>query len=220
MVNRFGKDVDMVDRAIPMTFSALLRLLFGVVGTLVAIIYTSPIFIAVIIPLALIYWFVQDLYVATSRQLKRLESNTRSPIYSLFSETLSGVSTIRAFNLNDKFIYDNEANVDRNQGCYQQSIAATRWLSIRLGMLGNVIVLFAALFAVLSRDSLDPGLVGLSLNYASQITMTLDFLIRQTSQVETNMVSKEIRTIFRLLLDQFLMILGECRKNQRVSRWN
>ncbi len=56
----------------------------------------------------------------------------------------------------------------------------SRWLAIRLEMLGNIIVLFAALFAVVSRDSIDPGLVGLSLSYASQITMSLNFLIRQT----------------------------------------
>ena len=70
-------------------------------------------------------------------------------------------------------------------------LTATRWLTIRLEMLGNIITLFAALFAVLGRDTLDPGIVGLSLTYASQITMTLNFLIRQTSQVETSMVSVE-----------------------------
>ncbi len=191
IVNRFAKDVDYVDRAIPMTFSALLRLGFSVIGTIVAICYTSPYFIAVIVPLSLVYWFVQNIYVKTSRQLKRLESNSRSPIYSLFGETLSGVSTIRAFNMERKFILDNEANVDHNQSCYHPNLAANRWLSIRLEMLGNIIILFAALFAVIQRDSLDPGLVGLSLSYASQITMMLNFLIRQTSQVETNMVSVE-----------------------------
>ena len=188
---RFAKDVDSIDRQIPMVFSALLRLLFSVIGTIGAIVYATPIFIAVIVPLALIYFFVQRIYVETSRQLKRLESNSRSPIYSLFGETLSGVSTIRAYNLEDKFIFDNERGVDRNQAAYLPNIAATRWLSIRLEMLGNIITLFAALFAVLGRDTLDAGLVGLMLNYASQITMTLNMLIRQTSQVETSMVSVE-----------------------------
>ena len=95
--------------------------------------------------------FVQKIYVATSRQLKRLESNSRSPIYSLFGETLSGVSTIRAYNLQHKFIHDNEKGVDRNQAAYLPNIAATRWLSVRLEMLGNIIVLFAALFAVIGQ---------------------------------------------------------------------
>ena len=191
VVQRFAKDVDWVDRNIPMIFQALIRLLFNVLGTIIAICVASPIFIVIIVPLTFLYWFVQQLYVASSRQLRRLESNSRSPIYSLFGEIISGVSTIRAYNLEHKFILDNQVNVDHNQACYLPSLAASRWLSIRLEMLGNIIILFAALFAVLGRGTLDPGLVGLSLNYASQITMSLNMLIQQTSQIETSMVSVE-----------------------------
>ena len=86
---------------------------------------------------------------------------------------------------------ENERKVDFSQKCYQPSIASNRWLSIRLEILGNVILLFAALFAVLGRDTLDPGVVGLSLSYATSITQTLNFLIRQSSQIETDMVSVE-----------------------------
>ena len=81
VVNRFAKDVDLVDQQIPVICQALFRLGFSVIGTVFAICYALPFFILVIIPLSLIYWFVQKLYVATSRQLKRLESNSRSPIY-------------------------------------------------------------------------------------------------------------------------------------------
>jgi ATP-binding cassette subfamily C (CFTR/MRP) protein 1 len=86
-----------------------------VAGTIVVISYTSPIFIAVFVPLSLLYWFVQNVYVATSRQLKRLESSTRSPIYSWFGEALNGVATIRAYGLQDKFTEELEQKVDLNQ---------------------------------------------------------------------------------------------------------
>ena len=202
IVNRFAKDVDYVDRQIPMTFGALIRLSFQVLGTVFVICFNSPIFIAVIIPLSFAYVFLQRVYVKSSRQLRRLESTSRSPIYSHFSETLSGVSTIRAYRLENRFVKEHEFRRDNNQVCYFFNINTQRWLSIRLEMLGNIIVLFAALFAVLGRGSMDPGLVGLTLTYASQVTMTFNFLISQTSQIENIMVSVERIYEYQDQLDQ------------------
>ena len=105
---------------------------FSVLGTFVAISYASPIFIALVIPIGLAYVIVQKIYVKTARQLKRLESAARSPIYSLFSETLSGLSTIRAYGLQDQFAKENEARLDYSQSCVQPNIVSTRWLSVRL----------------------------------------------------------------------------------------
>eukprot|EP00095_Tigriopus_kingsejongensis_P008533 maker-scaffold81_size397536-snap-gene-2.18 protein:Tk08533 transcript:maker-scaffold81_size397536-snap-gene-2.18-mRNA-1 annotation:"multidrug resistance-associated protein 1 isoform x4" len=191
ILNRFGKDVDAVDTNVPSNFNSICRLLFNTFGTIVVICATNPLFIVVFIPLFLAYWFIQKLYITTSRQLKRLNSIARSPIYSLFGETLSGVPTIKAFNLQDQLIKINESKVDTLQTTTYLNQAANRWLSVRLEMLGNVVILFAALFAVLGRDKVDPGEVGLSLSYATQITTFLTFLIRMMSMIENNMVSVE-----------------------------
>ena len=191
ILNRFAKDIDFVDLMIPSSFNSVTRLALGVLGTIAAISYASPFFLLFVIPLAAIYWYIQHIFVKTARQLKRLQSASRSPIYSHFSETLSGLPTIRAYNLEHRFMAENEEKLDFSQMSYQPNLVSNRWLSIRLEMLGNLIVLFAALFAVLGRDSLDPGVVGLSLTYASSVTNLLSFLIRQASQIETNMVSVE-----------------------------
>lgn len=66
------------------------------VSTLVVISISTPLFISVIIPIGVIYFFVQRFYVSTSRQLKRLDAVSRSPIYSHFSETLTGRDRGRA----------------------------------------------------------------------------------------------------------------------------
>jgi len=89
-----------------------------------------------------------------------------------------------------RFIDESENKVDFNQICYYPSIIANRWLAIRLEMVGNLIILFAALFAVMGKD-LSPGLVGLSVSYALQVTQTLNWLVRMTSDVETNIVAVE-----------------------------
>lgn len=70
----------------------------------------------------------QRFYVATSRQLKRLESVTRSPIYSHFEETLTGSTTIRAYSEQERFILDSEAKVDLNQVSYYPSIISNRYV--------------------------------------------------------------------------------------------
>lgn len=152
--------------------------------------YTTPIFMAVVLPIGLLYYFIQRFYVATSRQLKRLESVSRSPIYSHFGETITGVQAIRAFGEQDRFIKESEHKVDTNQVCYYPSIISNRWLAVRLEMVGNLIILFAALFSVLAKDQ-NAGLVGLSVTYSLQITQTLNWLVRMTSDVETNIVAVE-----------------------------
>ncbi|XP_055592513.1 multidrug resistance-associated protein 1-like isoform X3 [Uranotaenia lowii] len=191
ILSRFSKDVDVVDAHLPYRLSGVLYMVCEVVATLVVISISTPIFAAVILPIGILYWAVQRFYVATSRQLKRLESVSRSPIYSHFGESIQGAQTIRAYNLQERFIMESESRVDFNQVCYFPSIIANRWLAVRLEMVGNLIILFAALFAVLGRETMNAGLVGLSVSYALQITQTLNWLVRMTSDVETNIVAVE-----------------------------
>ncbi|XP_023935367.1 multidrug resistance-associated protein 1 isoform X2 [Bicyclus anynana] len=191
VLNRFSKDVDVLDNVLPMTLRGWTSCFFAVLGTLFVISFSTPIFIAVILPIGVIYYIIQRFYVATSRQLKRLESVSRSPIYSHFGESITGASTIRAYGVTQRFIEESERGVDHNQSCYYPSCIANRWLAVRLEMMGNLIIFFAALFCVLGRDTISAGLVGLSVSYALQITQTLNWLVRMTSEVETNIVAVE-----------------------------
>uniref|UniRef100_A0A8C2Z5V6 ATP-binding cassette, sub-family C (CFTR/MRP), member 2 n=1 Tax=Cyclopterus lumpus TaxID=8103 RepID=A0A8C2Z5V6_CYCLU len=191
VVNRFAKDIFTVDEAIPQSFRSWLLCLLGVVGTLFVICLATPFFTIIIIPLAVVYYFVQRFYVATSRQLRRLDSVSRSPIYSHFSETVSGLSVIRAYGHQDRFLKHNETTTDENLKSLYPWIVSNRWLAIRLEFLGNLVVFFAALFAVISRKTLDSGLVGLSISYALNVTQTLNWLVRMTSELETNIVAVE-----------------------------
>jgi ATP-binding cassette subfamily C (CFTR/MRP) protein 1 len=162
--------------------------------TLVVISWSTPVFVAFILPLGALYLYIQRYYLRTSRELKRLDSVSRSPIYAHFQESLSGMSTIRAYNQQKRFEMENEWRVDANLRAYYPSISANRWLAVRLEFLGSVIILAAAglaIVSVASHSGLTAGTVGLAMSYALQITQSLNWIVRQTVEVETNIVSVE-----------------------------
>lgn len=154
----------------------------------------SPAFIALIIPLMVLYLYIQKYYLRTSRELKRLDSVSRSPVFAHFQESLNGISTIRAYRQSQRFGKENEWRVDANLRAYFPSINANRWLAVRLEFIGSIIILAAAGFAVISVCSgsgLKAGIVGLAMSYALNITQSLNWIVRQTVEVETNIVSVE-----------------------------
>jgi len=191
IVNRFAKDVDVCDATLPGNLRSWLSTFANFIGTIVTIMTVVPLFILVILPVAVIFFFVQKFYVSTSRQLKRLESISRSPIYSHFGETITGSSTIRAFGKGKDFILQSEAKVDENQIAYYPSIIANRWLAVRLELLGNIVTLGAAMFVIFSPNVINPSQVGLVITYSLNITMVLNWLVRMTADVETNIVGVE-----------------------------
>ncbi|XP_057633187.1 ATP-binding cassette sub-family C member 2 [Chionomys nivalis] len=191
IVNRFAGDISTVDDLLPQTLRSWVMCLFGIISTLIMICMATPIFAVVIIPLGIIYVSVQVFYVATSRQLRRLDSVTKSPIYSHFSETVSGLPVIRAFQHQQRFLASSEKLVDINQKCVFSWITSNRWLAIRLELVGNLVVFFAALFLVIYKDTLTGEAVGFVLSNALNITQTLNWLVRMTSEAETNIVAVE-----------------------------
>lgn len=195
-MNRFSKDQHTIDEVLPRNFNMYFRVFAQVVATILIITFSTPFFLMLIIPLSLIYTAVQRYYLATSRELKRLDSVGKSPIYSHFQESIQGVSTIRAYDQQRTFIYQNENRIDSNQRAYFPSITCNRWLAVRLEFLGSIVIFGASMFAVLGvlygpRSYIDPGLVGLSVSYALSVTQALSWVIRSYCDIETNIVSVE-----------------------------
>ncbi|KAL6702697.1 ATP-binding cassette glutathione S-conjugate transporter ycf1 [Coniothyrium glycines] len=194
ILNRFSSDIYRVDEVLARTFNMLFVNSARAGFTLIVISASTPLFIALILPLGALYLYIQRYYLRTSRELKRLDSVSRSPIYAHFQESLSGMSTIRAYHQQRRFEMENEWRVDANLRAYYPSISANRWLAVRLEFLGSVIILAAAGFAIISvasHSGLSAGMVGLAMSYALQITQSLNWIVRQTVEVETNIVSVE-----------------------------
>ncbi|XP_045473551.1 multidrug resistance-associated protein 1-like isoform X2 [Harmonia axyridis] len=191
ILNRFSNDLNCMDNTLPMSVYQAVTTFFVLFGTLFVISYNFPIFLILIVLTATVFFFIQRIYQSTCRQLKRMESVSRSPIFSFFGETLTGASTIRAFLQNERFIAESDKKLDNNQAHYFYGLVANRWLAVRLESIANIIILFSALFCVFEKDRLSTGIVGLSVTYALQITQTLNWLVRMICDVETNIIAIE-----------------------------
>jgi ABC-type multidrug transport system fused ATPase/permease subunit len=162
-----------------------------IIGILVLLSVVTPLFLIPLVPILVIYFIIQQYYRHTSRELKRLGSIARSPLFAHFGETLSGVSTIRAYSEQDRFASENAKKLDLSNKALYCQLVSQRWLGVRLEFVGRFIVFFAAIFAVVSRHSLNGGTAGLSLTYALQITGVFNWAVRSVTETEANMNAVE-----------------------------
>ncbi|NXB55079.1 MRP7 protein, partial [Leucopsar rothschildi] len=193
ILNRFSSDMYCVDDSLPFVLNIFLANIYGLLGMLVVMTYGLPWIGLVLLPLAVVYFLIQRYYRFTSRELKRLYSVTLSPIYTHFSETLSGLSTIRAMRATKRFELENQLRLEQNQRCLFASNTVMEWLDIRLQMIGVAVVTAIAGIAIIQHQKQlgNPGLVGLSLSYALSVTNLLSGLIASFTQTEIMMVSVE-----------------------------
>ena len=91
------------------------RQTFGLLGTVAVTTYGMPFFAIFLFPLGLLYYHIQRYYRQTSREIKRLQTVSRSPIYAHFSETLNGAVTIRALRASNRFVASSRQRLDANQ---------------------------------------------------------------------------------------------------------
>lgn len=193
ILNRFSNDIYKVDEVLGRVFVMFFSNTTKVIFTIIVICFLTWQFIFIVAPLGVLYVYYQQYYLRTSRELRRLDSVSRSPIFANFQESLNGVTTIRAFDQVLRFKFLNQSRIDKNMSAYHPAVNANRWLAVRLEFLGSFIILSAAGLAILTLRSghLTAGLVGLSVSYALQVTQSLNWIVRMTVEVETNIVSVE-----------------------------
>ncbi|CAE6434162.1 unnamed protein product [Rhizoctonia solani] len=193
IMNLFSRDQYVIDEVLVRVLGSFFRTMLIVSGIIIVVGGTFPWFLLTLIPLGYIYRIIMLYYLATSRELKRLDAVSKSPIFAWFQESLGGLSTIRAFGQQAVFMAQNEAKLDRNQMVYLPAVSVNRWLAVRLELLGSFIVAAAAAFSLVAlvTTGVDAGLVGLVLSYGLSTTQSLNWVVRSASEVEQNLVSVE-----------------------------
>jgi ABC-type multidrug transport system fused ATPase/permease subunit len=189
IMNRFSSDVNKIDESLPRSFNFFFASTIKTVFILGFIGINMPPFLLLVCCLSVLYIYYQQYYIASSRDLKRIVSISRSPIFSHLQETLNGFETILAYNQADRFEFIHFANLSFNLKALYLFRSINRWLAARLQFMGSVIIFATSSMAVVQH--LSPGMAGLLISYALTVTSSLSWIVRMTVEVETNIVSVE-----------------------------
>ncbi|KAI1391546.1 P-loop containing nucleoside triphosphate hydrolase protein [Hypoxylon trugodes] len=191
LMNRFSKDLEAIDQEVAPVAIGVMSCAMGIVITVVLIAAITPGFLIAALFITAFYVFVGMFYLRASRDLKRLESVNRSPLFQQFGETLSGVTTIRAYGDERRFIRENLTRINTQARPFIFLWAANRWLAFRTDLLGDFVSFFAGVFIILSVGKIDAGSAGISLSYAIAFSDNILWLVRLYAMNEQNMNSVE-----------------------------
>ncbi|KAJ1974317.1 Transporter of the ATP-binding cassette (ABC), partial [Dimargaris xerosporica] len=191
VINRFSGDMRTVDEnAMDALYSFFFRLVYCV-GIFVVIILVTPTFAVAAIGIVAINVYVSLYFLSLFRELKRIESIRLAPLLSLFSELTGGITTIRAYGVQSRYIATALRKVDDYNRPFYLLWAINRWLQFRTDMLGACVTLSAALLILWQLDRLDAGSAGFSLGYALAFSYHVYWVIRDYSEMEMAMNSME-----------------------------
>jgi ABC-type multidrug transport system fused ATPase/permease subunit len=194
ILNRFTKDLDAVDALLPDFLLQSMQQIFHILAVIIICIVSTPFMAIVILPVALAFFFIQRHFRKSSRELKRLDGVTRSPIYNHFGEMLAGLSTIRAYKKENTFINMHHHLCDINKRCFFAFNMTSRWLSLRLDIISACLILFLGVIAVALSDSsrsINTNLLGIGLVYSMQIIGMLQWAVRMVIETENSLTSVE-----------------------------
>ncbi|KAM3069136.1 hypothetical protein ACMFMG_010661 [Clarireedia jacksonii] len=183
--NRFSQDMTIVDSDLPYSLIDLvLSMVVAIMGA-VLMSLSAGYFAATIPVVALVVWVLQKFYLRTSRQIRLLDLEAKSPLYSHFIETLSGLTTIRAFGWTEEFRKQNLALLDTSQKPYYLLFCIQRWLGLVLDLLVTALAVILMILIVKLRSDISPGYVGLALLNVMTFNQSLAEIIKNWTQLET-----------------------------------
>ncbi|XP_078610721.1 ATP-binding cassette sub-family C member 9-like isoform X2 [Branchiostoma floridae x Branchiostoma japonicum] len=193
VLNRMSEDTATIDLRLPLIMEHLIRVVLLICSALLVNAVVTPYFLIGAVPIVVFYYMVQKYYRATAREIKRLDNINKSPVFAHFSETLGGLTTVRAYRMEKKFSTSLMDKLDRSNTPVYYTNAISSWIGARLGYLGAIIVFLAGLSSMLAAmfGSVSSAMVGLSITYALNIQMYLLWLVRGYAMIEMMMTSVE-----------------------------
>ncbi|KAE9611527.1 hypothetical protein Lal_00011930 [Lupinus albus] len=192
ILSRASTDQTNVDIFIPLFMNFALAMYITVVSIIIITCQNSWPTTFLLIPLIWLNVWYRRYYLASSRELTRLDSITKAPVIHHFSESISGVMTIRAFKRQKEFSEENVKRVNDNLRMDFHNFSSNEWLGFRLELLGSLMFCCSTLFMIMLPSSIiKPENVGLSLSYGISLNSVLFFAVYMSCFIENKMVSVE-----------------------------
>jgi ATP-binding cassette subfamily C (CFTR/MRP) protein 4 len=195
ILNRFSADVGSNDDLLPHTLFDFLVSAFFCLGSLATAVAVLPFTLIAVPPLVWYFLTVRRIFLTTTRELKRLEGLARSPIFAMMSESLSGISSIRANGVVEFFEKKFVKAQDAHSRAFFAFIASSRWVGFRMDSIVSMFIAFSCFLGVLFSQQgwlhIDPNVLGLAVTMLLQLASLFQWCVRQSAEVTNQMVSVE-----------------------------
>lgn len=189
ILNRFTKDVETADNSLSSNIRMLVLFTTAALMNAISMLVVVPAFAPLMILITYAYYRTAASYMASARDLRRLESVTRSPIFQSFTEVLNGIGTVRAFGAQDRFLQTLFQRLDATQSCSNLFWMANRWLLLRFDLMGALSVFVATVLALVGGA--EAGWAGIAITNAQMWSQAAYWLCRVWSGFEMDLNSVE-----------------------------
>ena len=191
LLNLFSKDMDTLDELLPLSLNGFAKCV-TIVGTALVVSAVAAPAVLVVVPFVWIaFRKLSRYFLRTSQVLKRLDKATSGPLFSLYAESLHGVTSVRAFGLHAAFESALLARLDTNHAAHFLWTASSRWFALRLDWITSCVVLSVGVCVLLFRAWLAPALAALALTYILQISSLFQWGFRMWAECTNHFVSVE-----------------------------
>ncbi|KAJ7653017.1 P-loop containing nucleoside triphosphate hydrolase protein [Mycena rosella] len=189
ILNRFSQDIQVADREFPFAFINFAINVLGTIGTFVFITLATPLLAFAVPILAVVGFYSLRFYLVTSKQFRRLELGSKSPLYTLFGTTVSGLITVRAYRAQGYFRAQNSLFVNESQGALHHRLAGQLFLRVFLLWFQTILACSVAVLTVWLRDTTSAAFLGIALSRLVGLGMSLSHLLTSFASVENGSIA-------------------------------
>lgn len=190
ILNRMTADFDVIDTRLSFSISFFIGRCLGILAVCAASTLVTPLVLPLAAVLIVGAGFIGKKYMDGARPMKRLESNSKSPVFELFNTTLAGVSTLRAFQKKPDYISRMHYHLDTWNTNKVHFWIFNRWMGIRMAAIGTLFTTCTGILIVLS-PTIDASAAGFAMSFALEFANTILFAIRAYAGLELDMNAAE-----------------------------